>query len=69
MTLEQVVREEWGRLTSLLLGQFRRLDLVEDALADAVEAAATAGLRLAEVRLLSKLRSNSQENAAAVRAP
>ncbi len=40
MILEQVVREEWGRLTSLLLAQFRRLDLVEDALADAVEAAA-----------------------------
>jgi predicted RNA polymerase sigma factor len=40
VTLEEVVREEWGRLTSLLLGQFRRLDLVEDALGDAVEAAA-----------------------------
>ena len=38
--LETVVREEWGRLTSLLLAQFRRLDLVEDALGDAVEAAA-----------------------------
>lgn len=38
--LESVVREEWGRLTSLLLAHFRRLDLVEDALADAVEAAA-----------------------------
>ena len=38
--LETVVREEWGRLTSLLLAQFRRLDLVEDALADAIEAAA-----------------------------
>ena len=38
--LATVVREEWGRLTSLLLAQFRRLDLVEDALADAVEAAA-----------------------------
>jgi len=38
--LVAVVREEWGRLTSLLLAQFRRLDLVEDALADAVEAAA-----------------------------
>jgi RNA polymerase sigma-70 factor (ECF subfamily) len=38
--LERVLREEWGRLTSLLLGQFRRLDLVEDALGDAVEAAA-----------------------------
>ena len=34
------MREEWGRLTSLLLAQFRRLDLVEDALGDAVEAAA-----------------------------
>ena len=38
--LAAVVREEWGRLTSLLLAQFRRLDLVEDALGDAVEAAA-----------------------------
>jgi RNA polymerase sigma-70 factor (ECF subfamily) len=38
--LEAVVREEWGRLTSLLLAQYRRLDLVEDALGDAVEAAA-----------------------------
>ncbi|RIK15996.1 MAG: RNA polymerase subunit sigma-24 [Acidobacteria bacterium] len=38
--LETVVREEWGRLTSLLLARFRRLDLVEDALGDAVEAAA-----------------------------
>lgn len=38
--LEGVVREEWGRLTSLLLAQFRRLDLVEDALADAIEVAA-----------------------------
>lgn len=38
--LAAVVRAEWGRLTSLLLGRFRRLDLVEDALADAVEAAA-----------------------------
>ena len=37
--LEQVVREEWGRLVALLLTQFRRLDLVEDALGDAVEAA------------------------------
>jgi predicted RNA polymerase sigma factor len=38
--LETVVRGEWGRLTSLLLAQFRRLDLVEDALGDAVETAA-----------------------------
>lgn len=37
--LERVVREEWGRLVALLLAQFRRLDLVEDALADAVAAA------------------------------
>ena len=37
--LEQVVREEWGRLVALLLAQFLRLDLVEDALGDAVEAA------------------------------
>ncbi|ANS78034.1 RNA polymerase sigma-70 factor, ECF subfamily [Serinicoccus hydrothermalis] len=35
-----MVREEWGRLVALLLARFRRLDLVEDALADAVEAAA-----------------------------
>jgi RNA polymerase sigma-70 factor (ECF subfamily) len=40
IALETVVREEWGRLTSLLLAQYRRLDLVEDALGDAVEAAA-----------------------------
>ncbi|GAA4873721.1 RNA polymerase sigma factor [Serinicoccus chungangensis] len=38
--LDQVVREEWGRLVALLLAHFRRLDLVEDALGDAVEAAA-----------------------------
>lgn len=37
--LEDVVRDEWGRLVALLLAQFRRLDLVEDALGDAVEAA------------------------------
>ena len=38
--LAGTVREEWGRLVSLLLAHFRRLDLVEDALADAVETAA-----------------------------
>ncbi|NHA68995.1 RNA polymerase sigma factor [Phycicoccus flavus] len=38
--LAAVVREEWGRLVALLLGRFRRLDLVEDALGDAVESAA-----------------------------
>lgn len=39
-TLARVVREEWGRLIALLLARYRRLDLVEDALGDAVEAAA-----------------------------
>ena len=38
--LQTVVRAEWGRLVALLLARHRRLDLVEDALADAVEAAA-----------------------------
>jgi predicted RNA polymerase sigma factor len=38
--LAEAVREEWGRLVALLLAQFRRLDLVEDALGDAVESAA-----------------------------
>jgi RNA polymerase sigma-70 factor (ECF subfamily) len=37
--LTDVVREEWRHLVALLLAQFRRLDLVEDALGDAVEAA------------------------------
>ncbi|QIX26977.1 RNA polymerase subunit sigma-24 [Nocardioides sp. JQ2195] len=40
--LDATVREEWGRLVALLLARHRRLDLVEDALADAVEAAARA---------------------------
>lgn len=70
--LEEVVREEWGRLTSLLLARYRRLDLVEDALADAVEAAARrwpvdgtpdnpAGwlLTAARRRLLDRLRAES----------
>ena len=39
-TIERVWRDEWGRLLALLVGQFRRLDLAEDALADAFEAAA-----------------------------
>ncbi|WP_310526526.1 DUF6596 domain-containing protein [Nocardioides sp.] len=38
--LATTVSEEWGRLTALLLARYRRLDLVEDALGDAVEAAA-----------------------------
>ena len=32
--------DHWGRLTALLVAQFRRLDLAEDGLADAFEAAA-----------------------------
>ncbi|MGL5819094.1 MAG: RNA polymerase sigma factor [Phycicoccus sp.] len=38
--LAGVVRDRWGRLVAGLFARFRRLDLVEDALADAVEAAA-----------------------------
>ena len=38
--LATTVREEWGRLVALLLAQYRRVDLVEDAMGDAVEAAA-----------------------------
>jgi predicted RNA polymerase sigma factor len=34
-----VWRDEWGRVLALLVAQFRRLDLAEDALADAFEAA------------------------------
>lgn len=37
--LAQLQREEWGRLLALLVAQFRRLDLAEDGLADAFEAA------------------------------
>ncbi|WP_139977587.1 RNA polymerase sigma factor [Nocardioides litoris] len=37
--LAVVVREDWGRLLALLVARFRRLDLAEDALGDAVEAA------------------------------
>jgi len=37
--LEQSVRDDWGRLLALLVAQYRRLDLAEDGLADAVEAA------------------------------
>lgn len=31
-----MVRDDWGRLLSLLVARFHRLDLAEDALADAV---------------------------------
>ncbi|MEU0314465.1 DUF6596 domain-containing protein [Nocardioides sp. NPDC006273] len=37
---ETLLREEWGRLLALLVAQFRRLDLAEEGLADAFEAAA-----------------------------
>jgi predicted RNA polymerase sigma factor len=37
--VEDVFREEWGRLLALLVAQFRRLDLAEDGLADAFESA------------------------------
>ena len=40
--LEQALREDWGRLLALLVAQFRRLDLAEDALADAFESATRA---------------------------
>lgn len=40
MTLERLLRDEWGRLLALLVAQYRRLDLAEDALGDAFEAAA-----------------------------
>ncbi|WP_205473813.1 RNA polymerase sigma factor [Nocardioides sp. SYSU D00038] len=38
--LERALREEWGRLLALLVAQYRRVDLAEDGLADAFEAAA-----------------------------
>jgi RNA polymerase sigma-70 factor (ECF subfamily) len=38
--VEEVWREEWGRLLALLVARYRRLDLAEDGLGDAFEAAA-----------------------------
>lgn len=38
--VETALREEWGRLLALLVARFHRLDLAEDALGDAFEAAA-----------------------------
>lgn len=38
--LDEVWRDQWGRLLALLVAQYRRLDLAEDALAEAFEAAA-----------------------------
>lgn len=40
--LAQVYRQEWGRLLSLLVAGLRRIDLAEESLADAFEAAAVA---------------------------
>ena len=37
--LEATFRDQWGRLLALLVAQFRRLDLAEDGLAEAFEAA------------------------------
>lgn len=37
--IDTVWRDEWGRLLALLVAQYRRLDLAEDGLADAFEAA------------------------------
>jgi len=37
--IEEVWRDEWGRLLALLVAQYRRLDLAEDGLADAFESA------------------------------
>jgi RNA polymerase sigma factor (sigma-70 family) len=38
-TVEEVWRDEWGRLLALLVARYRRLDLAEDGLGDAFEAA------------------------------
>ena len=38
--LDTALRDEWGRLLALLVARYRRLDLAEDGLADAFEAAA-----------------------------
>src|SRR5216110_222371 len=38
--LDTAWRDQWGRLTALLVAQFRRLDLAEDGLGDAFESAA-----------------------------
>jgi RNA polymerase sigma factor (sigma-70 family) len=40
VALDAAWRQHWGRLTALLVAQFRRLDLAEDGLGDAFESAA-----------------------------
>jgi RNA polymerase sigma-70 factor (ECF subfamily) len=70
--LEDVWRDEWGRLLALLVARYRRLDLAEDGLGDAFEAAArtwpTAGtpanpagwlLTAARNRILDRLRAEA----------
>jgi RNA polymerase sigma factor (sigma-70 family) len=70
--VEEVWRDEWGRLLALLVARYRRLDLAEDGLGDAFEAAArtwpTAGtpanpaawlLTAARNRILDRLRAEA----------
>jgi RNA polymerase sigma factor (sigma-70 family) len=70
--LETAWRDEWGRLLALLVAQYRRLDLAEDGLADAFEAAARTWpqdgvpanppawlLTAARRRIVDRLRSDS----------
>jgi RNA polymerase sigma-70 factor (ECF subfamily) len=70
--LEAAWRDEWGRLLALLVAQYRRLDLAEDGLADAFEAAARTWpadgapanppawlLTAARRRILDRLRSDA----------
>jgi len=68
--LEDIHRDEWGRLLALLVAQYRRLDLAEDGLADAFEAAASAWpptpdnppawlLTVARRRIVDRLRSEA----------
>ena len=54
--VETAVRDEWGRLLALLVAQYRRLDLAEDGLADAVESA---------VRTWPELAAGAPDNPAA----
>ncbi len=71
-TLEEIHRDEWGRLLALLVARFRRLDVAEDGLADAFEAAARTWradgtphnpsawlLTVARRRVLDRLRSEA----------
>lgn len=70
--LEDTWHDEWGRLLALLVAQYRRVDLAEDGLADAFEAAARTWpvngvpgnapawlLTAARRRIVDRLRSDS----------